>query len=80
MKSSAVKAPNGPVPAKRKASTDSEADDMTSPGKSAKPRKRVPAEIWETKRPIITRLYQEEKKSLKEVMEIMERDYHFTAT
>lgn len=80
MKSSAVKAPNGPVPAKRKASTDSEADEMTSPGKSAKPRKRVPAEIWETKRPIITRLYQEEKKSLKEVMEIMERDYHFTAT
>ncbi|KAF9870765.1 hypothetical protein CkaCkLH20_11664 [Colletotrichum karsti] len=68
------------VPAKRKASTDSEADDMTSPGQSAKPRKRVPAEIWETKRPIITRLYQEEKKSLKEVMEIMEREYHFTAT
>lgn len=68
------------VPAKRKSSTDSEADDMASPGPSAKPRKRVPAEIWEKKRPIITRLYQEERKSLKEVMEIMERDYHFVAT
>ncbi|GKT94980.1 hypothetical protein Ct61P_12830 [Colletotrichum tofieldiae] len=53
---------------------------MASPGQSAKPRKRVPAEIWETKRPIIARLYQEEKKSLKEVMEIMQRDYHFVAT
>ncbi|TDZ54639.1 hypothetical protein CTRI78_v006198 [Colletotrichum trifolii] len=71
---------NGALPVKRKASTDSEADDMASPGQSARPRKRVPAEIWETKRPIITRLYQEEKKSLKEVMEIMERDYHFVAT
>ncbi|RBQ90357.1 hypothetical protein VDGD_04633 [Verticillium dahliae] len=43
-------------------------------------RKRVPMEVWETKRPLITRLYQEEKKSLREVMEIMERDYHFVAT
>ncbi|KAF6844030.1 hypothetical protein CMUS01_01529 [Colletotrichum musicola] len=75
-----MKASTAAVPMKRKASTDSEADEMTSPGQSSKPRKRVPAEIWETKRPIITRLYQEEKRSLKEVMEIMERDYHFVAT
>lgn len=64
----------------KKASTDSEVDGKASPGQPAKPRKRVPAEIWETKRPIITRLYQEEKKSLKEVMETMQRDYHFVAT
>lgn len=75
-----MKASSLAVPPKRKTSTDSEADEMTSSGQSAKPRKRVPAEIWETKRPIITRLYQEEKKSLKEVMEIMQRDYHFAAT
>ncbi|KAJ0298536.1 hypothetical protein COL5a_011999 [Colletotrichum fioriniae] len=75
-----MKASNIAVPPKRKTSTDSEADEMTSSGQSAKPRKRVPAEIWEAKRPIITRLYQEEKKSLKEVMEIMQRDYHFAAT
>ncbi|KZL66751.1 hypothetical protein CT0861_04456 [Colletotrichum tofieldiae] len=68
------------VSAKKKVSPDFEAGDMASPGQSAKPRKRVPAEIWETKRPIIARLYQEEKKSLKEVMEIMQRDYHFVAT
>ncbi|EFQ26072.1 hypothetical protein CGRA01v4_14515 [Colletotrichum graminicola] len=52
----------------------------SSPGKSAKPSKRLPAELWETKRPIITRLYQEENKSLKEVMEIMQRKHHFVAT
>ncbi|KAL0932943.1 uncharacterized protein CTRU02_211906 [Colletotrichum truncatum] len=75
-----MRASNVAMSAKRKASTDSEADDMPSLGQLAKPRKRVPAEIWETKRPTITRLYQEEKRSLKEVMEIMERDYHFVAT
>ena len=74
------------IPAKRKASSDADAefDVDTDPdamaGALSKPRKRVPAEIWETKRPIITRLYQEEKRSLKEVMDIMERDYKFTAT
>jgi hypothetical protein len=75
------------VPAKRKASASSDEvddiddiDDMASTPPPSKSRKRVPAEIWETKRPIITRLYQEEKRSLKEVMDIMERDYNFTAT
>ncbi|KAK1982290.1 hypothetical protein LZ30DRAFT_781406 [Colletotrichum cereale] len=60
----------------KKGSPDFEA----SPGQSAKPSKRLPAEIWETRRPIITRLYQEENKSLKEVMEIMQRKHHFAAT
>ncbi|KDN61966.1 hypothetical protein CSUB01_11652 [Colletotrichum sublineola] len=60
----------------KKASPDVKA----SPGQSAKPSKRLPAEIWEAKRPIITRLYQEENKSLKEVMEIMQRKHHFVAT
>jgi len=71
------------APAKRKAATlqdlDDDDNDINSSG-SSKSRKRVPAEIWETKRPIITRLYQEEKRSLKEVMQTMERDYDFTAT
>ncbi|KAK2052735.1 hypothetical protein LY76DRAFT_650348 [Colletotrichum caudatum] len=56
------------------------ADPEASPRQSAKPSKRLPAEIWETKRPIITRLYQEENKSLKEVMEIMQRKHNFVAT
>ncbi|GKT48927.1 uncharacterized protein ColSpa_09108 [Colletotrichum spaethianum] len=68
------------VSSKKRMSPSAEADEVASPGQSVKPRKRVPAEIWETKRPIITRLYQEEKKSLKEVMEIMQRDYQFVAT
>jgi hypothetical protein len=42
--------------------------------------KRVPTEQWETIRPLFTRLYQEEKRPLKEVMEILERDHHFKAT
>ncbi|KAI5456070.1 Clr5 domain-containing protein [Mariannaea sp. PMI_226] len=42
--------------------------------------KRIPSQEWEKKRPIITRLYQQEKKSLKEVMEILEREHNFTAT
>lgn len=69
------------VPTKRKAaSTDSEDDESAGMLPQAKARKRVPTEEWEAKRPIITRLYQEEKRSLKEMMEIMERDYEFTAT
>ena len=43
-------------------------------------KKRLSAETWETKRTIITKLYQEEKRPLKEVMEIMQRDYQFSAT
>lgn len=68
-----------PIPAKRAASP-THTKDKASPSPPSKTRKRVPAEIWEVKRPIITRLYQEEKRSLKEVMDIMERDYKFTAT
>jgi hypothetical protein len=59
---------------KRKSSCSSdEADQRTT-------RKRLPAETWEAKRPIIARLYQEEKRPLKEVMDIMQRDYEFNAT
>lgn len=67
------------LPAKR-AAGPAHSIDIASPLPPSKTRKRVPAEIWEVKRPIITRLYQEEKRSLKEVMDIMERDYKFTAT
>jgi hypothetical protein len=42
--------------------------------------KRVPTEQWEAIRPLFTRLYQEEKRPLKEVMEILEREHHFKAT
>ncbi|KAM0327681.1 hypothetical protein ACHAQA_005975 [Verticillium albo-atrum] len=76
-----MKAASSSSSSKRKApSTDSDGDDSGSLGSQSKMRKRVPTEVWETKRPLITRLYQEEKKSLREVMEIMERDYHFVAT
>ncbi|KAH8174365.1 clr5 domain-containing protein [Sarocladium implicatum] len=43
-------------------------------------KKRIPSEQWEAKRGIITQLYHEENKSLKEVMDILERDYGFSAT
>lgn len=42
--------------------------------------KRIPSEQWEAKRGIITQLYQEEKKSLKEVMDFLEREHGFNAT
>jgi Clr5-like protein len=68
------------VPAKRKAGSSDSDDDSGSYGTQSKARKRVPTEEWESMRPIITRLYQEEKRSLKDMMLIMERDYHFVAT
>lgn len=57
-----------------------ESDETRGSVPPSRPRKRIPGEIWETKRPIITKLYQEEKKSLKEVMEVLERDHGFKAT
>jgi hypothetical protein len=62
---------------KRKLSVES--DEMGAI-QQRKTRKRIPSEQWETKRPVITKLYQVEKRSLKEVMEILERDYGFEAT
>ncbi|CAG9994075.1 unnamed protein product [Clonostachys byssicola] len=62
---------------KRKLSVES--DEMGAI-QQRKTRKRIPSEQWEAKRPIITKLYQVEKRSLKEVMEILERDYGFEAT
>ena len=72
--------PASVTPAKRrKPSVDS--DEMeSSSGPQSKTRKRIPSDIWESKRQAITKLYQEEKRPLKEVMEIMERDYKFVAT
>lgn len=43
-------------------------------------KKRIPSEQWEAKRGIITQLYQDEKKSLKEVMGYLEKEHGFTAT
>lgn len=70
--------PTSTIPAKRKASSPD--FDMQAVMPPAKARKRIPSEEWEAKRPIITRLYQEEKRSLKDVMDILERDHHFKAT
>jgi hypothetical protein len=47
---------------------------------SGTPSKRIPSEQWEAKRVLITKLYQEEKRSLKEVMDILEREHGFKAT
>jgi hypothetical protein len=33
---------------------------------------------WDSHRPTITRLYVDEKRTLQEVMDIMQRDYHFS--
>lgn len=63
----------------RKASMD-ESDELDSSQRRAMTRKRIPSDQWEAKRAIITKLYQEEKRSLKEVMDILERDYNFKAT
>ncbi|KAI5458462.1 hypothetical protein BGZ63DRAFT_46994 [Mariannaea sp. PMI_226] len=60
--------------------TPGESDDTDISMPRSMPRKRIPSQEWEKKRPIITRLYQEEKKSLKEVMDILEREHNFTAT
>lgn len=57
---------------------DSDDTDISMP--RSIPRKRIPSAEWEKKRPVITRLYQEEKKSLKDVMETLEREHNFTAT
>lgn len=57
-----------------------DSDETRSSVPSSRTRKRIPGDEWETKRPIITKLYQEERKSLKEVMEILERDHGFKAT
>ncbi|KPM37279.1 hypothetical protein AK830_g9290 [Neonectria ditissima] len=67
------------LPARRN-STPGDSDDTDISMPRSIPRKRIPSSEWEKKRPIITRLYQEEKKPLKEVMEILERDHNFTAT
>ena len=37
-------------------------------------------EEWEERKHIIRRLYKDERKTLKQVMAIMERDYNFSAT
>ncbi|KFA69124.1 hypothetical protein S40285_00022 [Stachybotrys chlorohalonatus IBT 40285] len=50
-----------------------------APG-SCRARKRIPTDQWDAKRPIITKLYQEEKRPLKEVMDILEKEHGFTAT
>ncbi|KAF7556623.1 hypothetical protein G7046_g6246 [Stylonectria norvegica] len=66
------------IPAKRESPDNS--DDTGSSMSLCNSRKRIPSEEWEKKRPVITQLYQEEKKSLREVMEILEREHRFKAT
>ncbi|KAH7152933.1 hypothetical protein EDB81DRAFT_649202 [Dactylonectria macrodidyma] len=66
--------------ARRNSTPPGDSDDTDISMPRSIPRKRIPSQEWEKKRPIITRLYQEEKKSLKEVMDILERDHNFTAT
>ncbi|KAM0558215.1 hypothetical protein ACHAPJ_004900 [Fusarium lateritium] len=65
--------------AKRRTSLgDSDDTDLSLP-RSA-PGRRIPSSEWEKKRPVITKLYQEEKRPLKEVMEVLKREHGFTAT
>lgn len=60
-------------------SSNTSRDESSSSAMDASKR-RIPSEQWEAKRGIITQLYQEEKRSLKEVMTIMEKQYSFNAT
>ncbi|KAF5545622.1 hypothetical protein FMEXI_6011 [Fusarium mexicanum] len=57
---------------------DSDDTDMSFP--RCAPGRRIPSSEWEKIRPVITKLYQEEKRPLKEVMEVLEREHGFTAT
>ncbi|KAF4983393.1 hypothetical protein FZEAL_1122 [Fusarium zealandicum] len=64
----------------RRRPTPGDSDDTDISMPRSAPGKRIPSAEWLAKRPIITRLYQEEKRPLKEVMEILEREHGFTAT
>lgn len=66
-------------PSLKRKTSPLESEDLSAI-QARKTRKRIPSDQWEAKRPIITKLYQVEKRSLKEVMDIMERDHGFTAT
>ncbi|KAF5673442.1 hypothetical protein FHETE_3356 [Fusarium heterosporum] len=63
---------------RRATPVDSDDTDMSLP--RCAPGRRIPGAEWEKKRPAITKLYQEEKRPLKEVMEVLEREHGFTAT
>ncbi|KAM0237301.1 hypothetical protein ACHAPO_004648 [Fusarium lateritium] len=72
-------ATSGVFSARRRATPgDSDDTDLSLP--RCAPGRRIPSSEWEKKRPIITKLYQEEKRPLKEVMEVLEREHGFTAT
>lgn len=72
-------ATSGVFSARRRATPgDSDDTDLSLP--RCAPGRRIPSAEWEKKRPIITKLYQEEKRPLKEVMEVLEREHGFTAT
>ncbi|RFN45660.1 hypothetical protein FIE12Z_10106 [Fusarium flagelliforme] len=64
----------------RRRTTPGDSDDTDLSLPRCAPGRRIPSAVWEKKRPIITRLYQEEKRPLKEVMEVLEREHGFTAT
>lgn len=80
MESAVIHTPGESRTSSTPALEDSQSDGTRSSVPPSRPRKRIPGEEWEAKRPIITKLYQEEKKSLKEVMDILERDHRFRAT
>lgn len=61
----------------------SEASTSTVPGRgrvSKRSSNSYSSEEWKRHRPLITRLYFEEGKTLKEVREILERDFNFAPT
>jgi hypothetical protein len=49
-------------------------DMIATTQKTRKTRRRIPNEKWEEQRPLITRLYQAERRSLNEVMQILKRE------
>ncbi|ELQ38581.1 hypothetical protein MCOR27_011359 [Pyricularia oryzae] len=73
------------MPSARASHAPMHADERTEHGTSqlnalATPQPWPAQDRWAELRPIITRLYREENKTLKDTMEIMEREHNFSAT
>lgn len=66
------------LPAQSLTATEDMTEEATPLGRGDWPRTRF--SLWEDYRPIMRRLYMDEKRPLREVMEILEREFEFKAT
>lgn len=56
------------------------ADDVAAAASNSKRTEWADSEAWERHRTVITQLYDSQNRTLKQVIEIMERDHDFHAT